>query len=129
MLGFIVESSKQDHELHWTVRTIPEGLIVQVFGQADAHNESDWQRMLHESAAAAPESSTLIVDAGSLDFMNCGALLALAKMTVDCRAQAVTLRVVLRQPSILRIITECGMDDAVSAHPDLNSALNGHRPP
>ncbi|OMB79002.1 anti-sigma factor antagonist [Mycolicibacterium conceptionense] len=129
MLGFIVESNQQDHELHWTVHTVPGGLIVQVFGQADAHNESDWQRMLDEAAAATPESSTLVVDAGSLDFMGCGALLVLAKKTADCRAQGVTVRVVLRQPSVLRVISKCGMDDAVSAHPDVNSALNGHHPP
>ena len=72
MLGFIVESNQQDHELHWTVHTVPGGLIMQVFGQAEAHNESDWQRMLDEAAAATPESSTLVVDAGSLDFMAAG---------------------------------------------------------
>lgn len=39
MLGFIVESNQQDHELHWMAHPVPEGLIVQVFGQVDAHNE------------------------------------------------------------------------------------------
>ncbi|MBN3509862.1 STAS domain-containing protein [Mycolicibacterium nivoides] len=129
MLGFIVESTQQNHELHWTARTAPEGLIVQVSGQVDAHNESVWQRMLSESAAAVHESSLLIIDAGSLEFMSCGALVALAKQSVDSRQQGVTVRLVIRQPSILRIITECGMDDTVSAHPDLDSALNGHGPP
>ncbi|WP_135457301.1 anti-sigma factor antagonist [Mycobacterium sp. DL99] len=129
MLGFTVESTQQNHELHWTARTTPEGLIVQVSGQVDAHNESAWQRMLSESAAAAPESSMLIVDAGFLDFMSCGALVALAKQTVDSRQQGITVRLVIRQQSIRRIITECGLDDAVSAHPDLDSALNGHPPP
>ncbi|MED5816098.1 anti-sigma factor antagonist [Mycolicibacterium sp. 050232] len=129
MLGFTVESTQQNHELHWTARTTPEGLVVQVSGQVDAHNESDWQRMLDQSAAAARESSILVVDAGSLDFMSCGALVALAKQTVDSRSQGVTVRLVVRQPSIRRIITACGMGDAVSAYPELNSALNGHRPP
>ncbi|QRY51167.1 anti-sigma factor antagonist [Mycolicibacterium septicum] len=129
MLDFIVESTQQNHELHWTARTAPEGLIVQVSGQVDAHNESVWQRMLSESAAAVGESSMLIVDAGSLEFMSCGALVALAKQSVDSRQHGVAVRLVIRQPSIRRIITECGMDDTVSAHPDLDSALNGHGPP
>lgn len=129
MLDFIVESTQQNHELHWTARTAPEGLIVQVSGQVDAHNESVWQRMLSESAAAVRESSMLIVDAGSLEFMSCGALVALAKQGVDSRQRGVTVRLAIRQPSIRRIIAECGMDDAVSAHPDLDSALNGHGPP
>ncbi|MFN6550238.1 anti-sigma factor antagonist [Mycolicibacterium septicum] len=129
MLDFILESTQQNHELHWTTRTAPEGLIVQVSGQVDAHNESVWQRMLSESADAVPESSMLIVDAGSLEFMSCGALVALAKQSVDSRQHGVTVRLVIRQPSIRRIIAECGMDDAVSAHPDLDSALNGHGPP
>ncbi|CRZ18177.1 anti-sigma factor antagonist [Mycolicibacterium neworleansense] len=129
MLGFIVESNQQNQELRWTARTAPEGLIVQVSGQVDAHNESVWQRMLSESAAATPDASMLVVDAGSLDFMSCGALVALAKQTVDSRQRGVTLRLVIRQPSIMRVITQCGMDDAVSAHPDLNSALDGHHPP
>lgn len=129
MLDSIVESTQKNHELHWTTRTAPEGLIVQVSGQVDAHNESAWQRMLTESAATARESSLLIVDAGSLEFMSCGALVALAKQAVDSRQRGVTVRLVIGQPSIVRIITECGMDDTVSAHPDLNSALNGHPPP
>ncbi|TVX96753.1 anti-sigma factor antagonist [Mycolicibacterium porcinum] len=133
MLGLTVESNRKNHELQWTVRPTPGGLIVQVSGQVDAHNESDWQRMLDESATAAAAiaagSSILVVDAGSLDFMSCGALVSLAKQTVDSRSRGVTVRLVVRQPSIRRIITECGMDDAVSAHPDLNSALNGHLPP
>ncbi len=129
MLGFIVESNQQDHELHWTAHPAPGGLIVQVFGQVDAHNESHWQRMLDESAIAVPEGSLLVVDCGSLDFMSCGALVALAKQAVDSRQRGVTVRLVITQPSIRRIITGCGLDDAVSAHPDLNSALNGHRPP
>lgn len=129
MLGFTVESNQQDRELRWTARTAPEGLIVQAFGQVDAHNEADWHRMLSESAASAPESSMLIVDCSTLDFMSCGALVTLAKQSVDSRQLGITVRLVIGQPSIRRIITECGMDDAVSAHPDLNSALNGHRPP
>lgn len=129
MLGFIVESNQQDHELHWMAHPTPGGLIVQVSGQVDAHNESDWQRMLDESAAAVPEGSLLVVDCGSLDFMSCGALVALAKQAVDSRQRGVTVRLVIRQPSIRRIIAECGMDDAVSAHPDLDSALHGHPPP
>lgn len=129
MLGFIVESNPQDHELHWTAHPTSEGLIVQVFGQVDAHNEADWQRMLDESAVAVPEGSLLIVDCGSLDFMSCGALVALAKQAVDSRQRGVTVRLVITQPSICRVITECGMDDTVSAHPDLDSALNGGDPP
>ncbi len=129
MLGFIVESNPQDHELHWTAHTTSEGLIVQVFGQVDAHNEADWQRMLDESAVAVPEGSLLVIDCGSLDFMSCGALMALAKQAVDSRQRGVTVRLVITQPSICRVITECGMDDAVSAHPDLDSALNGGDPP
>ncbi|WP_454231943.1 STAS domain-containing protein [Mycolicibacterium fortuitum] len=92
MLGFIVESNPQDHELHWTAHPTSEGLIVQVFGQVDAHNEADWQRMLDESAVAVPEGSLLIVDCGSLDFMSCGALVALAKQAVDSRQRGVTVR-------------------------------------
>ena len=129
MLGSIVESNPQDHELHWTAHTTSEGLIVQVFGQVDAHNEADWQRMLDESAVAVPEGSLLVVDCGSLDFMSCGALVALAKQAVDSRQRGVTVRLVITQPSICRVITECGMDDTVSAHPDLDSALNGGDPP
>ena len=129
MLDFIVESTQHNRELHWTARTAPEGLIVQVSGQVDAHNESAWQRMLSESADAVRESSMLLVDAGSLAFMSCGALVALAKQSVDSRQRGVTVHLVIRQPSIRRIIAECGMDDAVSAHPDLDSALNGHGPP
>ncbi|OMC37755.1 hypothetical protein A5740_00015 [Mycobacterium sp. GA-1841] len=129
MLGLIVESNQQNHELHWTAHTAPEGLIVQVFGQVDAHNESTWQRMLAEQADAAPESSMLVVDGGSLDFMSCGALLALAKQAVDCRQRGVTVRLAIGQPSIRRVISECGLDDAISAYPDLDSALNGGGPP
>ncbi|MEX3654782.1 MULTISPECIES: anti-sigma factor antagonist [Mycolicibacterium] len=129
MLGSIVESNPQDHELHWMAHPASEGLIVQVFGQVDAHNEADWQRMLDESAVAVPEGSLLVVDCGSLDFMSCGALVALAKQAVDSRQRGVTVRLVITQPSICRVITECGMDDTVSAHPDLDSALNGGDPP
>ncbi|CDO32538.1 anti-anti-sigma factor [Mycolicibacterium vulneris] len=129
MLGLTVESNRKNHELQWTARPTPGGLIVQVSGQVDAHNESDWQRMLDESGVAVPEGSLLVFDCGSLDFMSCGALVALAKQAVDSRQRGVTVRLVITQPSIRRIITECGMDDAVSAHPDLNSALNGHLPP
>src|SRR5262245_51616366 len=110
MLDFIVESTQHNHGLQWTARTAPEGLIVQVSGQVDAHNESVWQRMLSESAAAVRESSMLVVDAGSLEFMSCGALVMLAKQSVDSRQHGVTVRLVIRQPSIRRIITECGMD-------------------
>lgn len=129
MLDFTVETHQHDHELHWTARPVPEGLVVQAFGQVDAHNESTWQRMLGESAAATPEGSMLIVDGGSLDFMGCGALVALAKQAVDSRQQSVTVRLVITQSSIRRIIAECGMDDVISAHPDLDSALNGGSPP
>ena len=125
MLGCTVESHRQDHELHWTARTAPEGLIVQAFGQVDAHNESAWQRMLVESAATAPEDSTIVVDGRSLDFMSCGALVALAKQSVDSRQQRVTVRLVIAQSSIRRIIVECGMEDAISAYPDVDSALKG----
>ncbi len=129
MLGFTVESKQQDHELHWAARTAPEGLIVQVFGQVDAHNESTWQRMLDESAAATPENSTLVVDAGPLDFMSCGALVALAKQAAESRQRGVTVRLAVAQPGIRRIVTECGLDDAISAHPDLDSALKAHGRP
>jgi anti-anti-sigma factor len=129
MLGFTVESHQQDHELHWTARNAPEGLIVQVFGQVDAHNESTWRRMLSESAAATPEHSMLVIDGGSLDFMSCGALVALAKQAADSRQHGVLVRLVIGQPSIRRIVTECGLDDALSAYPDLDSALKGHGPP
>ncbi|ORW58235.1 hypothetical protein B7435_19415 [Mycolicibacterium peregrinum] len=129
MLGFIVKSNPKDHELHWMAHPVPEGLIVQVFGQVDAHNEPTWERMLGESAAAAPEGSILVVDGGSLDFMSCGALVALAKQAVDSRQQGVTVRLVITLPSIRRVIANCGLDDAISAHPDVESALNGGSPP
>lgn len=129
MLGFIVESNQQDHELHWMAHPVPEGLIVQVFGQVDAHNEPTWERMLGESAAAAPDGSILVVDGGSLDFMSCGALVTLAKQAVDSRQQGVTVRLVTTLPSIRRVIANCGLDDAISAHPDVESALNGGGPP
>lgn len=127
MLGFTVETH-HDHQLRWTTRTTTEALVVQVFGQVDAHNESDWQRMLRE-CAATPDRSLFIVDCGGLDFMSCGALVALAKQTADSRQLGVTMRLVIRQPSIMRIITRCGLNDSVSAHPDLDSALDGHRSP
>ncbi|MGV0811679.1 anti-sigma factor antagonist [Mycolicibacterium boenickei] len=123
-----MKSHQQDHELHWTARTAPEGHIVQVFGQVDAHNESTWQRMLSESAGAAPEGSMLVVDAGSLDFMSCGALVAVAKQAADSRQQGVNLRLVTNLSSIRRVITECGMGDSISVYPDLDSALGGHDP-
>ncbi|WP_166905852.1 STAS domain-containing protein [Mycobacterium sp. DL440] len=124
-----MESNQHDHELHWMARTAPEGLIVQVFGQVDAHNESTWERMLGESAAAASDGSLLIIDGGSLDFMGCGALIALAKQAVESLQQGVTVRLVITQSSIRRIIVECGMDDTISAHPDVDSALKGDCPP
>lgn len=128
MLGFTVETH-HDHQLRWTARTTTEALVIQVFGQVDAHNESDWQHMLRECAATAPERSLFIVDCAEMDFMSCGALVASAKQTADSRQLGVTMRLVIRQPSIMRIITKCGMEDSVSAYPDLDSALKGHRPP
>lgn len=124
-----MESNRQEHELHWTARTAPEGLVVQVFGQVDAHNEAAWQRMLVESAATATEDSMLVIDSGSLDFMSCGALVALAKQAVDSLQQRVTVRLVTTQSSIRRIIVECGMGDAISVYPDVDSALKGDCPP
>lgn len=129
MLGCTVESNQQDFELHWTARNTPGGRIVQAFGQVDAHNEAGWQRMLAESTAATPPASVLVIDCAALDFMSCGALVALAKQSVDSRQQGITVRLVIGLRSIRRIITECGLDDSISAYPDLNSALGGSNPP
>lgn len=124
-----MESNRQDHELHWTARTAPGGLVVQAFGLVDAHNEATWQRMLVESAATAAEDSILVIDGRSLDFMSCGALVALTKQAVDSLQQRVAVRLVTTQSSIRRIIVECGMEDAIPAYPDVDSALKGDCPP
>ncbi|MBU9766261.1 STAS domain-containing protein [Mycobacterium sp. TNTM28] len=127
MLDFTVEPNLPDRELRWMARKAPEGLITQAFGEVDAHNEADWQRMLVESSDATPASALLVIDCRALDFMNCGALVALAKQTVDSRQRGVTVRLVVRQSGIRRVITACGLDDVISAHADLESALTIQR--
>ncbi|MGH3525501.1 MAG: anti-sigma factor antagonist [Mycobacterium sp.] len=98
-------------------------VIVHARGELDAYTMPIWRRVTREASAQATPPGPVIVDISRLDFISCGALVALALDADVCRARRINLIVVSRASTVHRIVAATDLDARLPIHSSTESAL------
>lgn len=92
-------------------------------GDIDAANAHIWEWALNEVAGATDTPSLLLIDARQVDFMGSVAYTALATQSLQCRRRGIKLRLISTQPIVARVITACGLHNAIPMYCSVDAAL------
>jgi len=120
----ISELAQAQSTLRATTERSGPAVIVSAGGELDASNEPVWRRLLSEAAAAVGHPGLLVVDAGGMDFMSCGAYAALGEEAERCRRRGIEMRLVSNQPGVTRIVAACGLSELLPVDHSIDAALS-----
>src|ERR1700744_4166017 len=118
----ISELAQARSTLRATTERCDLAVIVSAGGELDASNDAVWRRLLSEAAAAPGPPGPLVVDISGLDFMGCCAFSALGEEAELCRDRGVEMRLVSTQPVVSRILTACGLSEALHVDDSVEAA-------
>ena len=98
-------------------------VLINAGGEVDACNEHTWQRLVSEAAGVVATPGPFIVDVTGLEFMGCCAFAVLADEAKRCQERGIELRLVSREPIVVRIVDACGLSGVLPIYPTADSAL------
>jgi anti-anti-sigma factor len=112
---------------HSTLRATTDrsgaAVIISAGGEIDACNERTWRRLISEAASVVIPPGPFVVDVTGLDFMGCCAFAVLADEAHRCKERGIELRLVSREPLVIRIVDVCGLNRLLPIYPSADAAL------
>jgi anti-anti-sigma factor len=112
---------------HSTLRATTDrsgaAVIISAGGEIDACNERTWRRLISEAASVVIPPGPFVVDVTGLDFMGCCAFAVLADEAHRCKERGIELRLVSREPLVIRIVDLCGLNRLLPIYPSADAAL------
>ncbi len=96
--------------------------IVRVSGEADAAAVPDLRACLHGLQLA--KHPNVVVDLQGVTFLDSTALGVLVAASRHCRGLGGTLRLVISEPRVRRVLEITGLTDVFSVHRSLHAALH-----
>ncbi|OBK19335.1 anti-sigma factor antagonist [Mycobacterium asiaticum] len=112
----VSELGAENSTMRAAVQGFESAVIVYLGGEIDACNDETWRLLLAEASSFAAAPQLFIVDVNSVDFMSCSSYEALAEEAHRCRGRGVELCLVSLNPNVGRIVSACGLGDALTVH-------------
>ena len=109
--------------LRATIEGNGSAVLLYAGGEVDAANESIWQRLLGEAAAATTAPGPLLIDTNGLDFMAGCAYAALAEQADRCRTRGINLCLVSAHLIAARVVGILKLDRQLPLYHDVDAAL------